>query len=251
MRARGYAGLGCTLLAVALAAAGCAGTSDVLASAAADKSGTTAESVGTTNATTETGLGTGVATDAAAARGGRPGPRGPRLGALLGLNDEQKAQARTIHEQARSNIRALREQALADARAVLTDEQKATLDEALADLPPPPDGPPGMHAGPPPGLHGRGFGPPGGGPPPWADPNLRQAGVPAGPPPGPPPLLPPPIEDELGLSDDQAVAITAIEDALHTAVKARHEQARAEFRAILTSEQIAILDEFEAQHPRP
>ena len=57
--------------------------------------------------------------------------------------------------------------------------------------------------------------------------------------------------DELQLTDDQETAIAQIHSDLLAAVETRHQQARDEFRAILTSEQLAILDEIEAQHEAP
>ncbi len=59
------------------------------------------------------------------------------------------------------------------------------------------------------------------------------------------------LADPLGLTDDQKAQIKTIMDDTRTAVDARRQQARDEFRAILTTEQQAQLDEFEANHPHP
>ncbi len=59
------------------------------------------------------------------------------------------------------------------------------------------------------------------------------------------------LEDQLALSDEQKSQIKAIADALHDQVKANHDAARDQFRAILTDEQIATLDEIESNRPHP
>jgi Spy/CpxP family protein refolding chaperone len=56
---------------------------------------------------------------------------------------------------------------------------------------------------------------------------------------------------ELQLTDEQKASIDEIRANLRDAVRARHEQAREEFRAILTADQLAILDQLEAEHPDP
>jgi hypothetical protein len=54
---------------------------------------------------------------------------------------------------------------------------------------------------------------------------------------------------DLGLSDEQKAAIQTIQDNLHTAVEARRNQALDEFRAILTADQLAQLDQVLAKFP--
>ncbi len=49
----------------------------------------------------------------------------------------------------------------------------------------------------------------------------------------------------LELTEDQQTQIETIRSELRDAVEARHQQARDEFRAILTPEQLAILDAME------
>lgn len=59
------------------------------------------------------------------------------------------------------------------------------------------------------------------------------------------------VAEKLDLTDAQQAQIESILETLRTDVEARREQARTDFRAILTDEQLAALDEFEANHPRP
>ena len=49
------------------------------------------------------------------------------------------------------------------------------------------------------------------------------------------------------MTDDQQAAIEKIRTDLQDAVQARHQQARDEFRAILTADQLTLLDQAEAQ----
>ena len=56
------------------------------------------------------------------------------------------------------------------------------------------------------------------------------------------------LAEILTLTEDQKAQVAVIFENLDAAIKARHEQAKLEFRAILTPEQIAILDDLEAQH---
>jgi Spy/CpxP family protein refolding chaperone len=57
------------------------------------------------------------------------------------------------------------------------------------------------------------------------------------------------LAEAIGLSEEQSAAIEAILQETHDAAEARRDQAREEFRAILTEEQLANLDEFAASHP--
>ena len=59
------------------------------------------------------------------------------------------------------------------------------------------------------------------------------------------------LSEDLGLTADQQSQIQSLLDSLQTAVEARRQQAQHEFRAILTADQQAILDQFEADHPAP
>jgi Spy/CpxP family protein refolding chaperone len=181
------------------------------------------------------------------------GPRHGHLAGLLNLTTDQQTQADAIFAAAETDIRALRDEAREQIRALLTTEQLAIFDElcppppdpnTLPDpnLPPPPPGGPGM------GPHramgpGHGMGPHG------APSSMPVVSVddPNAPADGPDAWL----DEQLQLTDEQQTQIDAIRTALHDAVAARHEQARTEFRAILTADQITILDQWEAAHPRP
>jgi Spy/CpxP family protein refolding chaperone len=55
----------------------------------------------------------------------------------------------------------------------------------------------------------------------------------------------------LSLTEEQQAAFATIREETRTAIDARHEQARAAFRALLTEVQRAKLDEIEALHGRP
>lgn len=144
--------------------------------------------------------------------GGFGPPGGPMLARMLNLTDEQEDQADAIHDAARDDIKVLRRAARDQIRALLTDEQKATLDE-IRNHPP---------------MPGAGHGPP----PPGENPIDRLA-------------------EDLGLSDEQKSQISAIHDATRAQIEARRQQERDEFRAILTEEQLAKLDDFESHMPHP
>lgn len=203
------------------------------------------------------GCGTGVSlggTDSAARNasadalsGGFPDP--------LGLTDEQKVQAKAIFESMRSDIEPLREQAEADIRNVLTAEQQATWDEIKANRPAPFAGGFGMPPGSVGGHMGRGMGRGMGGPFGGAsvgaavdgehpmmegecDPAARRQ------------AMLDRLAEELGLTDDQKTQIATIQDNLHTAIESRRQQALDELKAILTADQLAILEEIEANRPR-
>ena len=156
------------------------------------------------------------------------GPRhGPleRLATLLSLTEDQQAQAQQIFDTMHTDLEALREQGRADFEALLTADQLAQLEALRAEREAD-----GLHAGPPPmmggPMHGPGFGRP--------DPEaMQQARLDR-------------LTEELGLSEGQVTQIAALQDEQRAAVEARRQQAKDEFRAILTDEQIAILDEIEA-----
>lgn len=200
------------------------------------------------------GCGTGVSlggTDSAARNassdalsGGFPDP--------LGLTDDQKAQAQAIFESMRTDIEPLREQAETDIRNVLTAEQQATWDEIKANRP----GPFGGGFGPPPGPFGGRIGRGPGGP-------FGGAGIASATVDGQHPMMEGECDpatrrqamldrlaEELGLTDDQKTQIATIQDNLHTAIESRRQQALDELKAILTADQLAILEEIEANRPR-
>lgn len=266
------------LVAAAALIGGCSGTSDLSTALDSLVAGTS-----TTGDTASLNTATAAATiDAAAVdatgandgalRGrGHHGPPGPF--AELNLTDEQETQAQQIHEAARADIDSLITAGRDQMRAVLTDEQRTKLDELRAahdankdavERPELTDNQKTQIEA----LHeqlrsgeitfeefrtqvqeitgvelpiGRG------GP---QRPALRGPG-----PFGGPGLLEGPFADRLaevlGLTDEQRAAIDDIRQSTRDAVEARHDQARDEFRAILTAEQLAILDEWEANHPRP
>ncbi|TWT44779.1 hypothetical protein RAS1_11960 [Phycisphaerae bacterium RAS1] len=191
-------------------------------------------------------------------RGPRPGPTALMLAQRLGLSVEQRQQARAIQKAARNDIRALHDAAMDEIETVLTLDQL----DSLPDFGPP-GPPPGM---PPrgPGMGGRfGRGPRPESPPPSDE---SAEARPSGPPPGaprpdgpfPPGPPPPPVlvaaeqlEGDLALSDEQKARLEQVATDLRDAVHARHMQARDAFRALLTAEQAAELDQIEAEHPRP
>ena len=165
--------------------------------------------------------------------------RGHFLINLLDLTEAQQTQADAIFESLHDDIHAMREAAHDEILALLTEEQRAMLedfrdgrhdrwsdgaDDASDDAD---DGKSADQAS----GRGRGRGP----------------GHPGGPfgfgRPGFGVLI-----DLLELTEEQQTQIAAIRTALRTNVANRHQQARDEFRAILTPEQIAILDEFKAAH---
>jgi len=121
-----------------------------------------------------------------------------------------------------------------------------------APPPPPPGGGPGGPGGPHGGPGGPGgFGP--GGPGGHGGPGGRGKGFgPGGPGGGPgPDVLLPMLTVALDLTTDQQTEIETILTTTGDAIAARHEQVRTDFRALLTAEQLAILDQWEADHPRP
>lgn len=166
--------------------------------------------------------------------GAFPGDPVMGLADVLQLTDTQRQQAADIFTRLHTDIDTLRQNAQDQIKTVLTADQLAKLDELQAQPPPgpPPGGPGGRHMGPPPGDQGAVA------PPPDQDPNA----------------VPDPavdtwtrLADELQLTDDQQAAIEKIRTDLQDAVQARHQQARDEFRAILTADQLTLLDQAEAK----
>ncbi|MCB9854982.1 MAG: hypothetical protein H6818_04785 [Phycisphaerales bacterium] len=139
-----------------------------------------------------------------------------RLGNLLDLTDEQKADAEVIFTTLHETIHNLRTQAMEDIRAELTEEQLATLDSLRPGHPM--DDAEGAGA------------------------RFR------GPRPHGPGSLASHFAELLNLTDEQSAAIDGIRSALRDAVRAEHETAREAFRALLTEEQLAALDAFEQVH---
>jgi len=136
--------------------------------------------------------------------GGCPGdPNGRGAPDVLDLTDEQKSEANAIFAGAREDIDALHQAANDQIQALLTEEQLALLDEMEPNNP--------NDIGPRPRGHH-----------------------------GPPPC--PFLGEVLNLTEEQKAAIQAILDDLRTAIQEREQQARDEFRAILTADQQVILD---------
>lgn len=188
-------------------------------------------------------------------------PCGPPLPPIA-LTDEQLAAAESIFQQAHAEFIALHAAARDEVLAQLTAEQQEQLSALEAELAPPQE--PDAELGPlcppparvplppcpqladrpalPPGEAAPGMRPPHG-PPPGGP---RHAG-----PPGPPPLC---LESEevatLALTDEQTAAITAIHEALRTALDEARAAADESFRALLTAEQLAKLDQLPPPPPR-
>jgi Spy/CpxP family protein refolding chaperone len=144
--------------------------------------------------------------------GGCPGDPNARegLAAALNLTDEQKSEANAIFTSAREDIEALRQDANDQVRALLTEEQLAILDGLEPNSP--------NDTGPGPGWFHRPH-----------RPHLAQ---------------------DLNLTDEQKTAIKAILEQLRTDIQARKQTALDDFRAILTTDQQAILDQIEQAHRR-
>ena len=170
---------------------------------------------------------------------GGPFPGDPNMGMAdpLQLTDAQRQQAQDIFQRLHDDIATLRQNAEDQIKALLTADQLAKLDELQSQLPAQ-GGPHGGRMGPPP-MAGRDNPRP---PDPNQDPNAA---------PGPGADVFTRLADELQLTADQQAAIEPIHTDLQAAVKARHQQARDEFRAILTSDQLTILDQIEVQQPEP
>jgi Spy/CpxP family protein refolding chaperone len=154
-----------------------------------------------------------------AGRGMMGGPFGgdpeSQLADDLQLTDEQRTQAADIAKRLHDDISALRVAAEDQIKALLTADQLAQLEAMPSQRARMGHGRPG-HMGPP----GEGVG----------------LGGLFG------------LTKQLQLTEDQQTAIEKIRTDLRTAVAARHQQARDEFRAILTADQLALLDQLEAEH---
>lgn len=147
-------------------------------------------------------------------RHGAGAERGP-MGALE-LTDEQREQAQDIREQTHEDVKALRDAAREEINALLTEEQLAQLEERRGDRPE--FGDERHHGG-----HGRG---------------MHRSGESLG-------DRHQPFES-LDLTEEQQDSIDLIRDDVHEDIRALRDSARDAFRAILTVEQIEILDQ---RHP--
>ena len=155
--------------------------------------------------------------------------------AQLGLTPEQHTQARAIFQQMRTDVKNLRDEAHAQVRSLLTDAQQAKFDS----LKPPAraqnaavgagSGAPGVPQGH--WHHGAAMG--------RMDSAQREQVVLGR------------LTQELGLTDAQRTSIQGIFDNLHTTLQAAHATARSQFRALLTTEQAASLDQLKAAHGQP
>ncbi len=139
---------------------------------------------------------------------------GPTGAAALELSDEQQQATEANFETLHDDIDALREAAHQDIRAILSDEQVAILDEKFGDST---SRQRRVHA-----SFGRrgGFG--------FGEPISFSSGGDR-------------FAEELELTDEQQEAIDDIRTSLREAIQARHEQARADFLALLTDEQLDTL----------
>lgn len=162
---------------------------------------------------------------------GAPFGRGFHLahGDLLDLTDEQKTAARDIFSRLHDDIRTLRGDAHEKIRAVLTEDQLAELDSlglrrpGLFAADQPADGAASQRmrgpAGPDGTMPGAGMGSR-----PMHDRSFAR------------------LAEALDLTDDQSDQIETIRGELRDAIRARHEQARNEFIAILDDVQRAMLN---------
>lgn len=200
---------------------------------------------------------------------GRFGPAEHLLRAAqqLDLTDAQKTQLKALMDQLHQDVKSQREAAVASALERLTPEQHAIVEKFKADHPGPgvarqmnavagsaenaiatakgdastakaesaapahPDAPPPFLGGPRGGRHG------------------QKGEVDAGP--GQAPLIPPPIMSRLNLTDEQKAALKDVRDNFQTALKSRIEQAQADFKALLTADQAAMLETLRARRPAP
>lgn len=143
-------------------------------------------------------------------------PRGVPFIDEMNLTADQQTQAKAIFEQAHTDIDALHKSADDQIRALLTQEQLDKLDSR--------PGPGGRRGGPPPFARG-----PGG---PRHGPDVAE--------------IVDRMATDLSLTDDQKAQVTTIMTDSKTAIEARHDQAKVDFRPILTAEQVTTLDGIEA-----
>ena len=156
-----------------------------------------------------------------------------RLTSELGLSNDQDTGAKTILDDLHTNATTLRDQARQQIRGLLTDDQKAKFDSL------PQTSGKDASAG---GTCGKAFGRHAG----WG--GMRPGGA-AG-------RLSPDerqqrlvqhLTDKLGRDDTQRASVTTILENQRPTIKARREAARTQFRALLTPEQAATLDQMKAQ----
>lgn len=170
-----------------------------------------------------------------------------RIAARLGLSDDQKTQAQGIFKAAREDVKTQRRAAVQSVRALLTSDQQVIVDHFLSGHMRPAQteaaaeatnvGTSRVATGP---RFGRG---PIGGP-------GHHSGAPgvAG---GVAPLLPPPLIAKLNLTDDQKASLKSVREGYQASAKARLEQAKSDFRSILTAEQASKLNELKDRQQRP
>ncbi len=221
--------VGLTALAL-LAVAGCGGpaeSSDLLDTVASLVAGEQDAATLETAVGCESGIGRGARGGpmAQAADNGEDRPRPPH-GDPLELTDEQRALAEEIFALLHEDIEVLRDAARADFEALLSEEQLALLEELM-----------GNHEGE--------------GPPPNRPPRFPYCGTQQPEPPehdGLPPHMQR-LANALALSEQQTADWLVIHDETRSAIEARRDEACEEFRAILTDEQLAILDELPPPPP--
>ena len=204
-------------------------------------------------------------------RHGGPGGELPigKLAEKLGLSDTQKTQAKEIFKAAHTDIAALRDTAVQNAQALLTSDQQAIVNQFLANHP--------RHAAANAAANGTAT---------EANAAAEAAAQPdaaattdgasaattngagnhfrylrggefdghKGMPPvgaGPGPLLPPPVIAQLNLTDAQKASLKTVREGFQASVKARMDQAKGDFRALLTSDQVNTLDQLKARRAQP
>jgi Spy/CpxP family protein refolding chaperone len=160
-----------------------------------------------------------------------------RLTSELGLSNDQAGGAKSILDDLHANVATLHDQARQQIRGLLTDEQKAKFDSL-----PQASGKDASAGGACGGAFGRHAG--------WA--GMRPGGA-AGrlSPDERQQLLVQRLTDKLGLDDTQRASIATIVENQRPAIKARWEAARTQFRALLTPEQAATLDQMKALKAPP
>lgn len=147
---------------------------------------------------------------------------GRRLARLLDLTEDQIAATRAIHQMLHADIRAFRQQARQDIRAILTDDQLAELDSIFADHDFGDDGEDGSDE---------------------ADDGDDKDDIVARHRHPHRPRVFIRILRLLDLTDDQIEAIRDIRQQLRMDVRALHQAARDDFLALLTPEQLDILEQ--------